>query len=115
MKPIRPAIVLVSAFVVLSAAALAKPVKGKHEQKHEQEQEHKADCSKTDICEQVLCNQPAAQELPADLSAARRKIIETAASKIGHVSERGGEGHLKKGWEHELEFYKVAYAKQDDE
>src|SRR5438105_11338199 len=113
MKPNRPAILLIAALFAVPAVALAKPAK-KHPPKHEEEAS-KADCSKADICEQVLCRQPAAQELPGDLSEKRRKIIETAASMIGKVSERGGEAHLKKGWENELQFYKVAYGKQDDE
>ena len=106
MKTIaRAAALLLCALLLAPDSASAKPSKAKPP---------RAPKPGGDICSQVLKNQPPAQPLPDDLAEARKNIIQAAASKIGSVGETGGEGGLKRGWEQELEFYKVSFAKQDD-
>lgn len=97
----------------LSLSAWAN-AKGNAKQKPKgQHKGQKAPKDSAELCKSLLGNQPPAQDL-GDVDETRRKIVETAASQIGKVSEVGGEPGKKKGWETLLQFYKTAYAKEDD-
>src|SRR5512140_2955876 len=61
-----------------------------------------------DFCAMTVDRQPPAQPL-GNISAARRKIIATAAAAIGSVKDARGPDGNKQGWQTLVGYYETAF------